>query len=75
MPRAVPFAEVDTIKGKKTQVWFAVDTLFCFAGVWTTWTSVRKVKEGPVKAELFGFLTSEPNAEVEKVHPKAMPVI
>ena len=36
---------------------------------------MRKVKEGPVRADLFGFLTSAPNAEVEAVHPKAMPVI
>ena len=36
---------------------------------------MRKVKEGPVKADLFGFLTSAPNAEVGAVHPKAMPVI
>ena len=36
---------------------------------------MRKVKEGPVRADLFGFLTSAPNAEVAAVHPKAMPVI
>jgi putative SOS response-associated peptidase YedK len=72
------FAEYDTIDGKKVQTWFAVNEtrpLLCFAGLWTTWTSVRKVKEGPIKAELFGFLTCQPNAEIAKVHPKAMPVI
>ncbi len=26
-------------------------------------------------ADLFGFLTSEPNREVGRIHPKAMPVI
>ena len=36
---------------------------------------VRAVKEGKVTAELFGFLTSAPNAEVAAIHPKAMPVI
>ena len=25
--------------------------------------------------DLFGFLTTEPNAEVKPIHPKAMPVI
>ena len=30
---------------------------------------------GPVRADLFGFLTSAPNAEVAAVHPKAMRVI
>ena len=36
---------------------------------------MRKIKEGPLKAELFGFLTCQANAEIAKVHPKAMPVI
>ncbi len=36
---------------------------------------MRKLKEGEVAADLFGFLTTEPNAEVGAVHPKAMPVI
>ena len=36
---------------------------------------MRKVKEGKVTADLFGFLTSAPNAEVAAIHPKAMPVI
>jgi len=47
----------------------------CFAGIWTNWTSVRKAKEGEVTADVVGFLTAAPNAEVAKVHPKAMPVI
>ncbi|MBB4004655.1 putative SOS response-associated peptidase YedK [Aurantimonas endophytica] len=46
-----------------------------FAGIWTNWTSVRKVKEGEVNADLYGFLTCEPNAVVGPIHPKAMPVI
>ena len=36
---------------------------------------MRKLKEGEVTATLFGFLTCEPNREVGRVHPKAMPVI
>lgn len=58
--------------------WFAIDEeqpLFFFAGIWTHWRSVRKVKEGEVEADLFGFLTCEPNAVVAPIHPKAMPVI
>ena len=46
-----------------------------FAGIWTNWTSVRKVKEGETTNDLFAFLTTEPNAEVGAIHPKAMPVI
>jgi len=46
-----------------------------FAGLWCRWTSTRKVKEGEVTADVFGCLTTTPNAEVGRVHPKAMPVI
>jgi putative SOS response-associated peptidase YedK len=46
-----------------------------FAGLWTRWTSIRKVKEGETINDLFGFLTTAPNAEVKATHPKAMPVI
>lgn len=72
------FSEYDTIEGKKVPVWFAIDEslpLSAFAGIWTRWTCVRKVKEGEIATDLFGFLTCQPNAEVARVHPKAMPVI
>ena len=39
------------------------------------WTSVRKLKDGETNDDLFGFLTTAPNAMVAAVHPKAMPVI
>ena len=35
----------------------------------------RKVKEGTVTTDLFAFLTTEANADVRPIHPKAMPVI
>ncbi|WP_020179139.1 SOS response-associated peptidase [Methylopila sp. M107] len=73
------FSEYETTaEGRKAPVWFALDDsrpLGVFAGLWTRWTSVRKVREGEVTADLFGFLTTEPNAVVGSVHPKAMPVI
>lgn len=72
------FSEYDTIEGKKVPVWFALSEdrpLAFFAGIWTAWTSVRKKAEGEVTVDAYGFLTTEPNAEVAKVHPKAMPVI
>lgn len=59
-------------------IWFALAEdrpLAVFAGIWTNWTSVRKVKEGITTNDLYGFLTTEPNAEVGAIHPKAMPVI
>lgn len=46
-----------------------------FAGIWARWTSVRKLREGQVTAEFYGLLTTEPNAEVGAVHPKAMAAI
>jgi putative SOS response-associated peptidase YedK len=64
--------------GTKPPVWFALDEsrpLAFFAGLWTRWTSVRKLKEGEVTTDLFGFLTTEANAVVASIHPKAMPVI
>lgn len=64
--------------GSRPPVWFALDEsrpLAFFAGIWTKWTSVRKVREGETTNDLFGFLTTEPNAEVAPIHPKAMPVI
>ena len=64
--------------GAGGDIWFAFDQdrpLACFAGIWTDWTCVRKVKEGEVSCNLYGFLTTEPNAEVGAIHPKAMPVI
>ena len=65
--------------GRRPPIWFALGEdrpMACFAGIWVSgWTSVRKLKEGEVIADLFGFLTTEPNAEVGAVHPKAMPLI
>jgi putative SOS response-associated peptidase YedK len=31
-------------------------------------------EEGETTNDLYGFLTTEPNAEVGAIHPKAMPV-
>ena len=48
-----------------------------FAGLWTPWRGVRGPKSAPVEGqhELFAFLTTEANAVVAPIHPKAMPVI
>lgn len=65
--------------GKSYPVWFALSEerpLAFFAGIWTPqWTSVRKLKEGETTNDLYAFLTTDANAEVGAVHPKAMPVI
>src|SRR3954465_8057279 len=65
-------------KPKKTPVWFALDEsrpLFAFAGIWRPWTGVRKKTEGEMEHRLFSFLTTEANAVVAPIHPKAMPGI
>ncbi|MFL9824711.1 SOS response-associated peptidase [Rhodoplanes sp. SY1] len=73
------FSEYETTaEGKKVPVWFALDEsrpLAAFAGIWTSWTSVRKAKEGEVTCDVFAFLTTDANATVAPIHPKAMPVI
>ena len=64
--------------GSRPTVWFAFDEtrpLAFFAGIWTRWTSVRKVKEGETTNDVFAFLTTEPNKEVGAIHPNAMPVV
>lgn len=77
------FAEPDPASkvegGRTPNAWFAGDEsepLLFFAGLWVPqWECVRKVKEGLVTCDLFAFLTTEPNAVVAPIHPKAMPVI
>ena len=75
----VPFTSFSEYnKAAGGEIWFAFDEsrpLAFFAGIWTNWTSVRKIKEGETTNDLFAFLTTEPNAEVGAIHPKAMPVI
>ena len=74
------FSEIDRRPGapRNHPIWFALGLdrpLAFFAGIRTEWTSVRKLKEGELTAELFGFLTCAPNRKVAPIHPKAMPVI
>ena len=73
------FAENELMPdGSRPPVWFAFDEsrpLAFFAGIWTRWTSVRKVKEGETTNDLFAFLTTDANKLVSAMHPKAMPVI
>jgi putative SOS response-associated peptidase YedK len=75
----VPFNSFSEFnKAEGGDIWFALEEnrpLACFAGIWSNWTSVRKVKEGETTNDLYAFLTTEANAEVGAIHPKAMPVI
>ena len=75
----VPFSSFSEPEGKGgAPIWFALDEtrpLAFFAGIWTRWTSVRKLREGETTNDLFAFLTTSPNKLVGTYHPKAMPVI
>ena len=70
------FSEPDNAPGRPSGlVWFALSKdrpLSVFAGLWTEWTSVRKLKDGETTDDLFAFLTTEANAEVGAIHPKAI---
>jgi putative SOS response-associated peptidase YedK len=58
----VPFNSFSEFnKAEGGDIWFALDEsrpLACFAGIWTNWTSVRKVKEGETTNDLYAFLTA-----------------
>ncbi len=60
------FMEWGGERGARKQHWFSVpsEPIFAFAGIW---------RDSEVPS--FAFLTCEPNALVQAVHPKAMPVI
>ncbi|QOZ29247.1 SOS response-associated peptidase [Bradyrhizobium sp. CCBAU 51753] len=65
---------------KKDVVWFALSDdrpLCAFAGIWTETKSDRGTKSKPIPGPhlVYGFLTTAPNAIVEPIHDKAMPVI
>jgi putative SOS response-associated peptidase YedK len=65
---------------KKDVVWFALNDarpLTAFASIWTTFKGDRGTKSKPIPGphQVYGFLTTAPNAVVEPIHPKAMPVI
>jgi putative SOS response-associated peptidase YedK len=51
--------------------------LATFAGIWTEFRGDRGTKSKPIPGphNVYGFLTTSPNAVVEPIHPKAMPVI
>jgi putative SOS response-associated peptidase YedK len=50
---------------------------FFFAGIWRPWTGDRGTKKVPNIGDhtLFSIMTTEPNAIVEPIHEKAMPVM
>jgi putative SOS response-associated peptidase YedK len=73
------FSEPDQVGRSLQQIWYALSEdrpLAFFAGIWVPqWTSVRLVREGETTRDVFGFLTTNANAEVRQHHDKAMPTI
>src|ERR1700694_6025212 len=73
-------AEPNPQTKKKDVVWFALNDdrpPFAFAGIWSEFNGDRGTKSKPIPGPhlVYGFLTTAPNAIVEPIHPKAMPVI
>ena len=76
-------------KGRKLATWFRLTgneerPPFAFAGLWRRWDwerdGLRKKADAPLAEAntptlAMAFLTTEPNAVVKPIHPKAMPVI
>ena len=65
---------------KKDVVWFPLNDdrpPFALGGLWTEFKGDRGTKSKPIPGPhlVYGFLTTAPNAIVEPIHPKAMPVI
>jgi putative SOS response-associated peptidase YedK len=63
---------------KKDVVWFALNEtrpLFCFAGIWTTFNGNRGTKSKPIPGphQVYGFLTTVPNAAVAPIRPNVEP--
>ena len=61
-------------------MWFGLNEgreLFAFAGIWTEFKGDRGTKSKPIPGPhlVYGFLTTAPNAVVEPIHAKVMPVI
>lgn len=76
----VPFTSFSEANaGAGGDIWFAFGEdrpTAMFAGIWMPgWGGVRKIKSGWETIDIFAFLTCKPNAEVEAIHPKAIPVI
>lgn len=76
---ATSFCEYDDHHAKRP-TWFALSEdrpLFAFAGIRRPWTGTRGTQAAPAGGEhlLCAFSTTDADAEVAPVHPKATPVL
>jgi putative SOS response-associated peptidase YedK len=68
----VPFNRFAEPLGKgQGNAWFEPSRPAFFAGIQVEgWTSIRKLKDGETRDDLFAFLTTEPNGVVAPIHPE-----
>jgi putative SOS response-associated peptidase YedK len=83
----VPFSSfAEPVPGKgRENAWFeTTERQGYFAGIWRPWEGDTRLvpvagksrrQRVAAKLEVYAFLTTEPNAIVKPIHPKAMPVI
>ena len=74
---AAPLPRLQVSENKRFLVTADKQPFFFFAGIWRPWTGDRGTKKKPNIGDhgLFSIMTTEPNAVVEPIHEKAMPVI
>jgi putative SOS response-associated peptidase YedK len=77
---SLPEPDKITPKGAVVWRWFEradKQPFFFFAGIWRPWTGDRGTKRVPNIGDhmLFSIMTTEPNAIVEPIHEKAVPVM
>jgi putative SOS response-associated peptidase YedK len=70
--------EMNPLTKKKDVVWFALNDarpLFAFAGIWTEYRGDGGPNPSRYRGRIWSTAFSQPNAVVEPIYPKAMPVI
>lgn len=70
------FAQQDPRNADGRRVWFRITDgrPAFFAGIWTSWTSIRKVEDGETTDQLFAILAADAKGDVAAIEA-AMPVV
>ena len=73
----VDVTRADQVQALVKKVVNTYGTLDFAFNIWTTFNGDRGTKSKPIPGlhQVYGFLTTAPNAVVKPIHPKAMPVI
>jgi putative SOS response-associated peptidase YedK len=73
----VPFTSFSENEALYPPIWFAFDEtrpLAFFAGIWTRWTAVRKVREGETTKDIFAFLQPSQTRWSDPSTPRQCPL-